>query len=247
MDQNQKRAQKESGGEIALSENRAIRFLDNVWYHYKWHIIVIAFFAIVLTVCFVQCAKKPKSDLKVTYAGICNWTDDERNGIVDVLSAVLPEDSDGNGEKRISLVTYSISSEEDLKALFTDEDGALLSTYYTALKGNQDEITAFSGFQMTGDSAIFFVSPYVYESLINREAYRTMTDVFGTLPASAFDENAIRLSETALYRYYDALHVLPEDTLILLAQKHLFGETSGEREYALAENTFRALVTFEIP
>ena len=53
---------KEQGGAIAV-QNPVLKWLDNYWYHYKWHTIVVAFFIFVGIVGFlIDSIKKAKQD-----------------------------------------------------------------------------------------------------------------------------------------------------------------------------------------
>jgi prolipoprotein diacylglyceryltransferase len=60
--------EKITGGEIAY-QNPILKWLDNFWYHHKWTVIVVLFFAFTLTVCFVQCSSNEPTDLTVSFAG----------------------------------------------------------------------------------------------------------------------------------------------------------------------------------
>ena len=57
----------ESG--IKIEKGRFGVWLENFWYHYKWHSIVTLFIILVVTICTVQMCKKEEYDVHFIYAG----------------------------------------------------------------------------------------------------------------------------------------------------------------------------------
>ena len=242
------RNEKIEAGEIVI-DNRFLRWLDNYWYHYKWHTIIIGFFVVMLLVTFVQCVNREEGDLTVSYAGGYTLDSNEHANIVKVLSTLVSDAENGDEHLSVLLSAYSIYTDEELRAAYTDENGELsIAAYNNAKQVSQDHFKTFSTYMMTGDSAIWFVSEYVYRDcgLDFAHVTRPLADLYGeNLPTSAYDAHAIRLADTALYGYYDALKVLPEDTLILLPQSYVWGESANEETYRLFEALFRAVVDFK--
>ena len=236
-------------GEIAI-ENRFLKWLDNYWYHYKWHTIIIGFFVIMGLFTFAQCANREQGDLTVSYAGGYTLNSNERANIVKVLGSLTLDETDQEGELSILLNSYSIYTDAELRVAYTDEKGELaIAAYNNAKQVSLDHFQTFSTYLMTGDSAVWLVSEYVYRDcgLDFAHIARPLADVYGeNLPASAYDAYAIRLSDTDLYRYYDALKVLPEDTLLLLPRSYVWGESAKEESYRVFETLFRAIVDFKV-
>lgn len=235
-------------GEIVI-ENRFLRWLDNYWYHYKWHTIIIGFFVVMSLFMFVQCVNREESDLTVAYAGGYTLSGGEQANISKVLGTLIPDEEEGEGHLSVLLNAYSVYTDEELRAAYTDEKGELaIAAYNNAKQVSLDHFKTFSTYLMTGESAVWFVSEYVYRDcgLDFAHIARPLSDVYGeNLPASAYDEYAIRLADTDLYRYYDALKVLPEDTLILLPHSYVWGESAKEESYRYFEALFRAIVDFK--
>ena len=241
--------EKIEAGEIVV-ENRFLRWLDNFWYHYKWHTIIISFFVIMALFTFGQCTKRETGDLTVAYAGGYTLNGNERANIVKVLGSLAPEKTDTEGERlSVLLSAYSIYTDEELRAAYTDENGELaIAAYNNAKQVSLDHFKTFSTYLMTGESAVWFVSEYVYRDcgLEFSHIARPLSEVYGeNMPSSAYDAYAIRLADTELYRYYDALKVLPEDTLILLPHSYVWGESANEESYRSFEALFRAIVDFQ--
>ncbi|MBR5314827.1 MAG: hypothetical protein IKU45_05400, partial [Clostridia bacterium] len=49
--------------------NKTLKWLDNFWYHYKWHVIIGLFVIVFLVVAIGQMIDKDKVDAYVMYAG----------------------------------------------------------------------------------------------------------------------------------------------------------------------------------
>lgn len=247
MKDTERREEKLAGGEIVI-RNRALAWLDNFWYHYKWHVIVIAFFVMVSAICFVQCGTKNKTDAIIAFAGSTSLRGEQYEPILDVFESLLPTE---DGEKRVfGWHGFSIYDEETLKQLYTDPDTDKLSqyAYNNAKQVNTNNIKDFSTYVLTGDSAVWLVSEYIYQYQQLDQRVVPLAETFGgEIPEGAYDAYAIRLSETALYQYYDVLKVLPEDTLLVFPKALVIGASSNAETYAQYQTLYRAIIEFEAP
>ena len=243
------RDEKITGGDIVLPQSKIGKFFDNLWYHYKWHIIIIGFFVTVFVICFVQCATTVRPDIMLTYAGPYQLKGEEKIEIDKLLTSLMKADTEEDS-KTVATNPYAIYSEEELRALYY-EDGmseeqtrAANTAFASAKKNNMDAMSNLSNFLMTGESAVLFVSEWLYTDKMVKEPERMMPlkDVLGIVPESAFDGYVIRLSETDLYREYAVLQVLPEDTLIILMQPTFAGKISDEATFAFHKELFCKIV-----
>ena len=205
-----------------------------------------------MAVCLAQCSSRQKYDVNITFAGAKILNNTEQEGLCSALEAVMPADFDGNGAKAVQLVTYGIFAEEELLQLYSsvNSEGVRVVdqfAYGNARKQSVDEGTSFSTYVKTGECAVWFVSPYVYETYNLSLLAAPLADVFGSQPESAADEFTVRLGDTAFYRYYSVVRVLPEDTLILLTQPYIYGKTHNENTYADFREMFKAIVEFRAP
>ena len=218
-------------------DSRMRKWLDNYWYHYKWHTLIIGFFVLCLIVCLAQCSRKEEKDIGVAIA--CNLTlsKAESKALEDALSEAVEADYDKNGLKQATTVLHSIFSEEQLKEIYTLSDPVTGETtfdnagYQTAKQYNAERIDNLQTYIMTGDSAVWFVSPYVYETMVKDK-----------LPVV----KTVKLGQTDFYRYYDALKVLPEDTVMVLIRP-IMGYMAKDENYQKAEAFFIAVETFRMP
>ncbi len=245
----------QSSGDIAV-QGRFLKWLDNFWYHHKWTVIISAFFLTVFLVCFVQCMQTVETDIPVVFAGgyvrqegtdEYTWSSSERSLIEDILQNLF-EKNGGYEGKKVGFLTYSVYTEEELRAKATDEDGNFSQYAFTSAKQNNlNELDTFSNYRMTGECSVWFVSPYVYDEKKISETSVPLTELFETLPESAYDAYAIRLGDTAFYRYYDVFQRMPADTLIVLSRGWVFGASSDSQTYENYRTLYRAIVEFEAP
>lgn len=241
------REDKITTGEVVI-ENKFLKWLDNYWYHYKWPTVVAAFFLFVGIVCFAQCSTREQGDATVTFAGGYTMTAEEHAKILDVFNAIAPEKADGEGQISILLSAYSIYTEDELKPTYTNEEGKLdVYAYNNAMQVSKDHLNTFGTYVMTGESAIWLVSEYVYEVQNLQRIAVPLTELYETVPASAYDGYAIRLADTELYQYYDVLKILPEDTLIVMPHSMVWGESSDGEVYAEFLKLYHAIVDFQKP
>lgn len=230
-----------------LKKNKVYRFLDNFWYHYKWHTLIVLFFVLVAFVCLQQCSGKEATDFTVAYAGGKTLSGNEILGVREVLSAVSPENEKTGEKMQCALSTYAIYTDEELRALFTDEDGNFsLEGYERARLGSNQNAQNFQNYMMTGDTALWLVSEHVYSTLLKERDWLVPLSEFGVeiSAEAAYDEYAVRLSETDFYRYYDGMKALPEDTLVLVRKLPVW---KTEEDFADFKQLFLNIVSFKEP
>ncbi len=256
----ERKDEKEVGGEIAVN-NKFFSWLDNFWYHYKWHVIVTAFFVLLFVVCFAQCAQKEEVDVPVVFAGAYVgsgdedyvWTEEKRDSIEEILESLYKKAA--ANEKAIGFLTYDVLTEEELRDKATEppkdasETGEFSNTYYNSLKQNNlSEINRFSSYMQTGQCSVWFVSEFLYQEQGMEKLAMPLDSVFGgNVPKSACNAYAIRLGDTDLYRYYDAFQAMPADTLIVLTRGLMIGASSDDTVYNEYLALFRAIVEFKAP
>ena len=242
------REEKLSGENISIRHPIFLWF-ENLWYHYKWTILLVAFFLFVGIVCFAQCATTPHKDIYITFGGSHTMTSEELEAVErvfgDLSKSAMPE-----SHPAVGIASYPFYTEDELRTLFTDpETGDFnVASYNTAKGQNADRLKELSSYMMTGECSIWLVNTSVYEAQHMSEKLAVpLTDVFETTPTGAYDAYAIRLGDTAFYQYYEALQVLPADTLIVLTYPYFMGASSNEQTYAQFKALYRAIIEFEAP
>ena len=233
-------------------ENKFTKWLDNFWYHYKWPMIGIVFAAFVLIVCTLQLCERESSDTFVMYAGPDTFTEEEKfNNIKGALKAVLPEDFNGDGEKVVTFVSNFIMSEEEIKKAKAEREAEGYADFYvdTGLISNNKK--NFDNLIMAGEYSVCMLSPYLYESVKESDAFVPLDEIFDYEIAGAIDECGIKLSETDFGRYFPGVNTLPEDTVLCMRRMSplstIINKGTTEKEYARSMKLFCAIVEYKAP
>lgn len=236
--------------EIKLSNGGAFaRKFDNFWYYNKWKVIIAVIAVFIVTVCTVQMCTRTSTDIGIVYAGNYNMSETDYSEISRVICSVMPKDFNGDGEKSISILRYYIFSEDELKAFNseTDSEGNKINNYPSGNNASQrsdfyDTLSYDSGYQ------IFFVSRSLFDEIVsnNSKILCPVEEITGELPKEYLTENGlgVRLSETELYGYYDAMKLFPEDTVICIMNQTLMTDNDT---YDVAKQMFFALINFTAP
>lgn len=224
--------------------------LDNFWYHYKWHVIVIAFILVVATICIVQFAKQEDYDVYVTYAGgeaISRKSEGgdipEYNKFINALKAHA-EDYDGNGKVSVAFSDLFIMSPEEKEEFGADADYSSMS----------EDIKTLNDRLLYSEYYVFFVSKHVYDE------YHFISDIEMFVPIAPYcpadndfvfeGERAVYLSSTDLYKL-PVFCDMPEDTLICLRIKSDVTARLGKKKtaeiYARAEEYITSLLAYKHP
>ena len=245
-----KRKNKKPDAEIATRSN-FFRWLENYWYHYKWHTIIIGVAVIILVVCLWQTNTTKKHDTVIVYAGPMCLSTNEIIQLQEALSEILPSDKDNNGDKSAAMNMYQIYSKEQILAVEkeTDATGAAITVDRTR---NTNQYSEFNHDIMTGQSSVYLLDPWIYNELkgLNDggKAYLCeLSFVFGDeLPQGALEDGyGIRLGDTALYKEYSIVRRLPADTVIcLMSPFGGLGQKVDDESYQYQIETFKALTTY---
>lgn len=236
-------------GEVHLKKGRFLLWLENYWYHYKWHTIIALFFIFTLLFCLIQCAGRKEPDLLVVAAGdIAFPNEGARDAFVAALETQAPTKRDSSAKRTIQISHYTILSSKQATELSTDEAGNYSPATYASLQANtQSEYTTFTTFCKTGECSLYLVSDYVYENSNLKEYAVPLSELFETVPKAALDEYSVRFSDLAFYRYYKASAVLPKDFRMVLVKPLVVGKSSDEDVYAAFRDLFVAIVSFREP
>ena len=81
--------------------SKFLKWLDNYWYHYKWHTIIVTFFLVIGIISTVQIFNKESYDAYVMYVGGQDIPDTQYYDILQSLKAVS-SDYDANKEHKIN-------------------------------------------------------------------------------------------------------------------------------------------------
>ena len=225
---------------IRLQKRREGGRAENFWYHYKWPVIGVLVFALIFGICIAQSCSKENDDILLLYAGPHLLTANELASVKEVMTGVMPYDFDGNGEKRVGISTYNIYSREQIEQIAAEDASVRFDT-----ARNSSELKVYQEYIKKGESAVYLLDPWLYESLRDDPAcpLQLLSDVLAEMPQGALaDGYGVRLGDTELYKSYAVLQALPEDTVVCLSRPYVLGKTSKEEFYLLEKKMFAALV-----
>ena len=224
------------------TDGGAVSWLENFWYHYKWHFIagVVAF--VILFVCIVQSCSKREEDILVVYAGPAYMSQAQLSSIVEVLGNNMPKDFDGNGDKFANIDTFQIYSEEQIKKITAETDSE--GNYgYVDRNLNSSNYDQYSKYILTGESSVYFLDRSLYETLRNNGRLCLLSDVLSQTPQGALEDGyGVRLGDTKLYEDFAVMRVLPADTVVCLMKQYVGGKSSKDKYYLREKEMFSALV-----
>lgn len=195
--------------------------LDNYWYHYKWHTLIVLFFAVVFTVLIVQMVSKPKFDIKVLYAGPAYIGDNESAAVTAALSQLLSSDYDGDGEKKVELYDLLIMNEEQLKEAMKKDDFHL---NVGKINENREALTVNA---MAGEYLIYFIDISCYKELKDNSVFVPRAD-YGLEAGEAYDEYSVYLKSLDFAKFYTAFDVFPDTTLVCLKRVQIDENGNGD-------------------
>ena len=219
------------------------RWFDNFWYHHKWATIATLFITFVVVVCVAQmCSREEEGDVSVVMAGPYGFATEENGNLPlkQCLATYLPADYNENGKKDVTIVSYPIYSEDEIKEVEgrVDEKGEPIGVSIDRYTNSQNYQHFFSYLQ-TGSASVMFVSPYLFEQLSARGG--VLADLSAILGGSA-QILGVALRETSLWRENSAIRdKLPEDTVICLMMPTVLGNAS-DSSYQNAVDYVKALL-----
>ncbi len=214
---------------------------DNIWYRYKWVIIIGAVLLIIAIVLIVQVAMKKGDDIKITYAGPTYIGDSEtRNSLLNVFS-VIAKDYNGDGELIININSNVILNSEQI----TEEDEEGRKPNASQVGQNQQYLNTFKQQMQSGDFTIYLLDSKLYEESL-KGVFVNIEEALGMDidDSIKYDDYSIYLKDTEFGSYYKGLDKLPDDTLVLVLQKTVF---ANDKDYENSIEFLKELINFKAP
>ena len=231
-------------GEVCAAKSGFLTWLDNFWYHYKWHSIIALFLVFAITTCTLQMCSRESYDIQILYAGnhaLSRQSTDadtpEYYKAKNTLSRFV-SDYDKNGEVNVSLRDLFIPDEEQMKDLTEAE-------YSRAF----EDRTNLAPIMLSSEYFLCFLSPDIYEYYKNEERLANISEFAPEgISVEYYDGTgmAVRLSSCPFYEL-GGFSTLPPDTLICLRSlnfsNHL-NKDSNEAAYKAARETLIKILSF---
>lgn len=240
-----------------------LKWIENFWYHYKWHTIIALFFAVLLIVLIVQIAGREKYDISVIYCGPEKLDGEDLEKISAAFSEIMDEDYNGDGKMNAITFGEYILSPEQQKELaeeadrLNDElsqgsDDGGKKVEYVFLYTAQDHNAALNNVTTlvtTGEAVICLMDKYTYDIFNDNGAFASLSDVLGYKPEYALDDCSVYLKDTDFGKYFkSSFDLLPDDTILCIRKKATVGVSRGFDEvYAAHIEIFERIFEFKMP
>ncbi len=240
------------GGESTL--NKALSWLDNFWYHYKWHSIIALFLIFAVLICSLQMCSKASYDMHILYSGGHEIKRTSSNGDLNPYKSTLlslgyvVSDYDEDGKVNISLSDLYMLTEDEIAAL--TEAGKTEEINYYLIGENsrilRDNLT-YSNYYLC------FLSPAVFEEYAKIDGVEIFAPISALVSTGSgvelYSTTAVRLSSTDFYSL-PGICDLPDDTLVAIRQisdvSGFFNKTGTERDYNRAIETLKKIISYKI-
>ena len=235
------------------------KWLDNFWYHYKWHTIAVIFVLVVAIVCTVQLVNREEYDAVIAYAGSKDVSKKSENGDVAEIITIqtslkdIVEDVDENGEVSLSLETFFWLSAEEITALEKkladkrEEEGVVEEINYALLTSNRNTVDSLI---LSSEYFLWFMSDDLYEYVqgaSNDSRFvdlAAMPDADSTAEFYGEDTCAVYLKSTEFYKM-PGICDLPEDTLIVVRRLGIGANKPTKRAYETALDMAKEIINYE--
>lgn len=198
--------------------------LENFWYQHKWHAGLTAFGVMIAAVLLWQIITYVAPDVYIMYTGPVALIGSRYTDLEAAITQVM-EDYNGDGEKAISFTDNTYLTEEQIAE--KQKEGGYQPDY-GAMQ------SAYSRFQMEINAAkhmLCMLDPSLYEPLRDMGGFMPLSEIFGeNLPESAADEYGIRLGDTAFYKEFPGVRILPADTILAVRSEEAPGIQGSKKK-----------------
>ena len=230
-----------------------ITWIDNFWYHYKWHSLIALFLVFTVTICTLQMCEKEKYDVNVLYAGGHAFSRESDGADYSEYQKIMSglksftKDHDGDGKVSVSFRDLYAPTEEELAVL--DEDVYFSRAY--------EDKNILASTMMAGDYFLCFFSPEVFESYdkVEGDGVGVFTPLVSVLPYGAEVDyyndkgTAIKLSSLDLYSLA-GFSSMPDDTVIAIRNTafstHL-DDDKNARDYERSLEMLLNMIEYDAP
>ena len=182
-------------------------WLDNVWYHYKWHIIISFFALIIVVVGSVQFFSRQEHDVFIYIAGEKGLAAEDADAFMREMEDAFAPDKNGDGK---AVVDMKVD-----KFVMVEKAGGKKELF-----NPNEQFSATERFNLelaTGECIVYILQPEFFRG--NLAYFESFLDAFGYVPKNAIEGKGIRLSDLEGYRATMTLSYFPEDYIICLADR----------------------------
>ena len=225
-------------------------WLENYFYHYKWHTIIALVIVFAIVICSVQMCNKTSYDLHIMYAGSVDISRGAKEGDISeyqkLLSGIKPyaSDADGDGTVNINLQSLFMPSTEEIEEIQKTEGYEA----NLALIAQNNEL--FKQNIQYGDYYVCLLSEHLFRKHTEGESIVRFAPIApyaeGISSVMYAGEYGIYLSSLPIYEK-PGFNLLGEDTVLCIRRvDYISGSFDKEDSLAVfksSEDLLRNLIT----
>lgn len=211
--------------------------------HYKWYLLIIVFFTIVISVMIAQMLTRDEYDVSVMYAGPAILAD-SHNAQIEKALGKLAEDTDGDGKKEAVLYDLVIMTEKEIQEAHEKGYSSSSLNFDTV----QDAREAFQLNILSDDHFVLLLSPEQYSIMKSNNALEKLSDIGITTQAGS-DEYCVRFKDTSFARFYPCFAVIPDDTVLCFKKMSEVNENKKKiiKRRQVSVEYIKSMLAFELP
>lgn len=219
------------------------KWLENLWYHYKFQILAGAVILFTVIISTAQLVSKEEYDYYLLYAGPRNIAIQDLAYMERAVEA-LADDYNKDGTVSVAIDDVVMLSPEEQKAAM---DAGI------AVNGEFLNNTMDNFYQQIigGDVVICLLSPYMYSFVYDADGFLPLSEIFSEIPEGAVDDCGILLCETDFGRTFNGMDDLPKDTVLCVRRLSTMAKFKGEAKTRAAHEAslelFRRMVEYKAP
>ncbi len=192
-------------------------WLENYWYHYKFHTLIAIALIFCVTVCAVQCSQRQSSDAYIMYAGPYDIKQGELQDMKSTLKSYV-EDYNDDGEKVISISSLFLMTQEQIAERNNVGDGYEVNTRLIV-----DNMEIYKQQLQIGEYCIFLLDEVwfydIYADGSDKNAFAKISELVpesrNTDELEFVNDYGIRLSSLPIYGEPGFCN-LPADTVLAI-------------------------------
>ena len=224
-------------------------WLENFWYHYKWHTIVSVFLLTVVTVITVQMCTRTTYDAYIVYAGnyeIKKSTPGASSPYSEALKSLgrVTEDFNGDGEKNVSFSNLFVVNEAEKDKLLEGTNN--LEVNETLVREDTDTLESLIVYS---DYYVFFLSERLFKE------YEAIGEGVMFVPVDEFIDPELDYEYASQGRtgvYLRSLGFgelptfcdMPHDTVVCLRYMNEFKKKQSADKYEESKTIFENILTY---
>ena len=226
--------------------DKILGWLDNFWYHYKWHVLVGLFIVVFLFVSIGQMIDKEKVDVYILYAGPTAFMAAEIYEIQDAFETIMP-DLNGDGQKVVQFIDITVLTDEQIADNMEKADAEGVD-YKPDMEYIANARQKFKLQLAAGDAYIVLADPGMYAEDKGVGIYQSLESL-GVSAEHAYDEYSVVFRDTDFGSYMPVFQKLPEDTLMCFRTMGVTSKARGKKEQEKHDNQlvmFKEMVNFTL-